>query len=69
MEFLLIQLLYIKITINMEDLGAFFVVLAIFIGLGVVFYLGCLLHPVVGFTAIALCFGIIGTEILKRSKE
>lgn len=51
----------------MEDLGAFFVVLAIFIGLGVIFYLGWLLHPVVGFIAIALCFAIIGTEILKRS--
>ena len=53
--------------ISMEDLGAFFVVLAIFIGLGVIFYLGWLLHPVVGFIAIALCFAIIGTEILKRS--
>lgn len=67
MGFLLIQLLYIKIAINMEDFGAFLVVLAIVIGLCVVFYLGWLLHPVVGFTAIALCLGIIGTEILKRS--
>lgn len=60
---------YSKIIFNMEDLGAFFVVLAIFIGLGVIFYLGWLMHPVVGFIAIALCFAIIGTELLKKSKE
>jgi hypothetical protein len=59
---------YSKIIFNMEDLGAFFVVLAIFIGLGVIFYLGCLIHPAVGFAIIAICLGIIGTEILKRSK-
>lgn len=53
----------------MKDFGTFLVVLAIFIGLGVVFYLGWLMHPVVGFTAIALCFGIIGTELLKKVKN
>ncbi len=55
-----------KITTNMEDLGTFLVVLSIFIGLSVVFYLGCLIHPVVGFTIIAICFAIIGTELLKN---
>lgn len=68
MEFLLIQLLYTKITINMKDFGTFLVLLAIIIGLCVVFYLGWLIHPVVGFAIIAICLGIIGTEILKRSK-
>lgn len=53
----------------MEDLGTFLIVLAIFIGLSVVFYLGCLIHPAIGFTAIALCFAIIGTELLKKSEE
>ena len=52
----------------MEDLGTFLVVLSIFIGLGVIFYLGWLMHPVVGFIAIALCFAIIGTELIKKSK-
>jgi hypothetical protein len=49
--------------------GTLLVILAIVIGLGVVFYLGCLIHPIVGLTVIALCFAIIGTELLKRSEE
>jgi len=53
----------------MEDLGVVLVALSIFIGLGVIFYLGCLIHPVVGFAIISLCFAIIGTELLKRSEE
>lgn len=52
----------------MKDFGTFLVLLAIIIGLCVVFYLGWLIHPVVGFAIIAICLGIIGTEILKRSK-
>lgn len=47
--------------------GTLLVILAIIIGLGVVFYLGCLIHPIVGLTVLALCFAIIGTELLKNS--
>lgn len=56
----------------MDNPGTFFgtllVILAIIIGLGVVFYLGCLIHPIVGLTVLALCFAIIGTELLKNSQ-
>lgn len=52
----------------MKDFGTFLVVLAIFIGLCVVFYLGCLLHPAVGFATISICFAIIGTELLKNGE-
>lgn len=47
--------------------GTLLVTVAIIIGLGVVFYLGCLIHPIIGLTVIALCFAIIGTELLKNA--
>lgn len=48
--------------------GTLLVIVAIIIELGVVFYLGCLIHPILGLTVIALCFAIIGTELLKNGE-